>query len=58
MLEVAIYSFYLAMGEKNPLEEKKLAEEAAEAAPEVVEVPHAEPEKAAEAEEKPEVTEE
>ena len=67
MLEVAIYSFYLAMGEKNPLEEKKLAEEAAKkaaeeaakkAAPEVVEVPHAEPEKAAEAEEKPEVTEE
>lgn len=73
MLEVAIYSFYLAMGEKNPLEEKKLAEEAAKkaaeeaekaeeeaekAAAEVVEVPHAEPEKAAEAEEKPEVTEE
>ncbi|MBQ4166933.1 MAG: DUF1385 domain-containing protein [Clostridia bacterium] len=28
MLEVAIYSFYLAMGEKNPLEEKKKAEEA------------------------------
>ncbi|MBO4385342.1 MAG: DUF1385 domain-containing protein [Clostridia bacterium] len=28
MLEVAIYSFYLAMGEKNPLEEKKLREEA------------------------------
>ena len=27
MLEVAIYSFYLAMGEKNPLEEKKLEEE-------------------------------
>ena len=32
MLEVAIYSFYLAMGEKNPLEEQKLAEEAAAAA--------------------------
>ena len=28
MLEVAICSFYLAMGEKNPLEEKKLREEA------------------------------
>ena len=34
MLEVAIYSFYLAMGEKNPLEEKKLAEEAARKAAE------------------------
>lgn len=29
MLEVAIYSFYLAMGEKNPLEEKKRMEEEA-----------------------------
>ncbi|MBO6061925.1 MAG: DUF1385 domain-containing protein [Clostridia bacterium] len=34
MLEVAIYSIYLAMGEKNPLEEKKLAEEAARKAAE------------------------
>ena len=34
MLEVAIYSFYLAMGEKNPLEEKKKAEEAARKAAE------------------------
>lgn len=34
MLEVAIYAFYLAMGEKNPLEEKKLAEEAAKKAAE------------------------
>ena len=65
MLEVAIYSFYLAMGQKNPLEEKKLAEEAArkaaeaeKAAAEVVEVPHTEPEKAEEAEDKPEVAEE
>ena len=32
MLEVAIYSFYLAMGQKNPLEERKLAEEAAKKA--------------------------
>lgn len=46
MLEVAIYSFYLAMGQKNPLEERKLAEEAAKAeaeAPAPVEIP-AEPE--------------
>ena len=34
MLEVAIYSFYLAMGVKNPLEERKLAEEAAKKAEE------------------------
>lgn len=50
MLEVAIYSFYLAMGEKNPLEEKKLAEEAAKKAREAVEIPRDEPEKAPEGE--------
>ena len=32
MLEVAIYAFYLAMGEKNPLEEAKLRAEAEEKA--------------------------
>ncbi|MBR3381560.1 MAG: DUF1385 domain-containing protein [Clostridia bacterium] len=50
MLEVAIYAFYLAMGEKNPLEEKKLAEEAAKKAREAVEIPCDEPEKAPEGE--------
>lgn len=37
MLEVAICSFYLAMGEKNPLEEKKLREEAEKKAAEEAE---------------------
>ncbi|MBO4562842.1 MAG: DUF1385 domain-containing protein [Clostridia bacterium] len=57
MLEVAIYAFYLAMGEKNPLEEKKLAEEAARKAAEAaeaadaVDIPEAEaPETAAQPE--------
>lgn len=44
MLEVAIYAFYLAMGEKNPLEEKKLAEEAAKKAAEEAEKAAAEAE--------------
>ena len=48
MLEVAIYAFYLAMGEKNPLEEKKLAEEAAKAAAEAAKKAAEEAAKAAE----------
>jgi hypothetical protein len=59
MLEVAIYSFYLAMGEKNPLEEKKLREEAerkaaeennAEDAAQTVDIPEAEAPETAEEE--------
>ena len=62
MLEVAIYSFYLAMGEKNPLEEKKLKEEAERKAREEAEKAKAEAEKAeeekAEAAEAPEKADE
>ncbi|MCR5611755.1 MAG: DUF1385 domain-containing protein [Clostridiales bacterium] len=46
MLEVAICSFYLAMGEKNPLEEKKLREEAERKAREEAEKQAAEAEEA------------
>ena len=62
MLEVAIYSFYLAMGQKNPLEERKLAEEAAKAAAAAVTIdapadPERGGEEAAESEAAPEAPE-
>lgn len=65
MLEVAIYSFYLAMGEKNPLEEKKLeeerlkkeAEEAARAAEEAAKAAEEAAKEAAEAEDEVKVVE-